>query len=154
MVITAPRALARARARARRALAHRALAAPLVAGVALLVVFSVPGISAGEPALPVLPSYGVASAPHVADDEPGHDRVEQAGHVDHRVTVGPPPSTCDTRSGVRDLPDALPVPVLNLASWDQPWWPADPPSTEPVPEQGVPRDLPPTRAPPLTAPPS
>ncbi|MFL1381850.1 MULTISPECIES: hypothetical protein [unclassified Nocardiopsis] len=137
-----------------RALAHRVLAAPLVAGVALLVVFSVPGISAGEPALPALPSYGVASAPRPADAETGHDRVEQAGDGDHRVTVGPPPSTCDTRSGARDLPDALPVPVLSLASWDQPWWPADPPSAEPVPEQGVPRDLPPTRAPPLTALPS
>ncbi len=149
MVITAPRALTRARARAR-----RALAAPLVGGGALLVVFSVPGIGAGEPVPPALPSYGVASAPRPADADPGHDRVEQAGHDDHRVTVGPPPSTCDTRSGVRDLPDVLPVPVLSLASWDQPWWPADPPGAEPVPEQGVPRDLPPTRAPPLTALPS
>ncbi len=149
MVTTVPRALTRAvRTRA------RALAAPLAAGVALLVVFSVPGVGAGEPVLPALPSYGVASATGAADAEPGPDRVERAGHDDHRVSVGPPPATCDTRSGVRDLPDALPVPVLRLASWDQPWWPADPPRAEPAPPQAVPRDLPPTRAPPLTALPS
>lgn len=149
MVTTAPRALTRAvRARA------RALAAPLAAGVALLVVFSLPGFGAGEPALPPLPSYGVASAPRAADSDQEPDRVEQAGHGDDRVTVDLPPATCDTRSGVRDLPDVLPVPALRLASWDQPWWPADPPRAEPVPEQGVPRDLPPTRAPPLTALPS
>ncbi|CAL9527527.1 hypothetical protein SUDANB121_03985 [Nocardiopsis dassonvillei] len=149
MVTTAPRALARAvRARA------RALAGPLAAGVALLVVFSVPGFAADEPALPALPSYGVASALRTADSEPEAADVERAGHGGHQVTVGPPPATCETRSSGRDLPDVLPVPALRPVSWDRPWWPADPPRAEPAPEQGVPRDLPPTRAPPLTALPS
>ena len=154
MVTTVPRVLIRVRARARRILAHRALTAPVAAGLVLFVVLSVPGADTDGPAPSALPAYGVASAPRPADPVPDRDRGERAGYDDHWVAVGPPLSTCDTRSGIRDLPDVLPAPVLSLASWDQPWWPIRPSVNEPVPEQGVSQDLPPTRAPPLTAFPS
>ncbi|MDT0329034.1 hypothetical protein [Nocardiopsis lambiniae] len=142
MVITVPRALTRI---------VRAHARTVAAGMALLVVFSVPVITAGEPALPVLPSYGVASTPHDGPAEPARDEGEYASADGHRVTVGPQPTTCEPRSGVRDMPDALPGRVLRLVVWDQPWWPADPPCVEPAPVQAAPETLPPTRAPPLTA---
>lgn len=123
----------------------------LVTGVALLVVLSFPVTTRSEPDLPVLPSYGVASAPRDASADPGDgsERAGPAGAV--RVSVGPPPATCDQRWTLRDMPDAVPVCALRLAAWDQPWWPLPAPVPEPVPEQAAAEELPPTRAPPSTA---
>ncbi|WP_328807084.1 hypothetical protein [Nocardiopsis coralli] len=128
----------------------------LVASVVLLVVLTTPTASwlQVRPAEGAVPSYGVASVlddPHDREAQiakASSDRGEEAGE---RFTFTPPASVCDPRSGVRDLPDALPSCALRLAVWDQPWWPIEPPRVDPVPELGVPEDLPPTRGPPLTA---
>jgi len=124
----------------------------------LLVILSFPVASGtgGEPVSAHLPPHGLASAPEgaradTASQEPATPR-ERANLVENpMVTVGPPATTCDQRSLLRDLPDAVPGCALRLAVWDQPWWPLPPPASDPVPEQVTTGELPQTRAPPLAA---
>ncbi len=129
----------------------------LFTSVVLLVILSFPVASGvGQPASPPLPPHGLLSAPeHAPDQAAGQDRATPRERADlaekPMVTVGPPASTCDQRSVLRDLPDAVPDCALRLAVWDQPWWPLSPPVLDPVPEQAAHGELPPTRAPPLTA---
>ncbi|WP_159943977.1 MULTISPECIES: hypothetical protein [unclassified Nocardiopsis] len=129
----------------------------LLTSVVLLVVLSFPVASGGErTSASALPPHGWLSAPAHASAEP--DRRERGTARERAdlaenpmLTVGPPASTCDQRSVLRDLPDAVPSCALRLAVWDQPWWPLPPPTADPVPEQVAAGELPPTRAPPLTA---
>lgn len=124
----------------------------------LLVILSFPVASGtGEPASRHLPPHGLASVPE--DDRAAREAAQDPATPRERadladrpmVTVGPPATTCDQRSVLRDLPDAVPGCALRLAVWDQPWWPLPPPASDPVPEQVTAGELPPTRAPPLTA---
>jgi len=124
----------------------------------LLVILSFPVASGlgGEPASAPLPSHGLASAPEDARGSAAAQESvtprERANLVENpMVTVGPPATTCDQRSLLRDLPDTVPGRALRLAVWDQPWWPLPPPACDPVPEQVTTGELPPTRGPPLAA---
>ncbi|OKI22044.1 hypothetical protein A6A08_20625 [Nocardiopsis sp. TSRI0078] len=129
----------------------------LLTSVVLLVILSFPVASGlGRPSSPPLPPHGLLSAPEHARDRAAEqdratprERADLAGNP--MVTVGPPASTCDQRSVLRELPDAVPSCALRLAVWDQPWWPLPPPASDPVPEQAARGELPPTRAPPLAA---
>ncbi|WP_143832958.1 MULTISPECIES: hypothetical protein [Nocardiopsis] len=130
----------------------------LLTSVLLLVILSFPVASGvGRPASPSsLPPHGLLSAPeHTPDQAAERDRAtprERAELSENpMVTVGPPASTCDQRSVLRDLPDAVPSCALRLAVWDQPWWPLPPLASDPLPEEVAHGALPPARAPPLTA---
>ncbi|ADH69467.1 MULTISPECIES: hypothetical protein [Nocardiopsis] len=129
----------------------------LLTSVVLLVILSFPVASGGgRPAGPPLPPHGLLSAPEgavaaAADQERVTPRERADLAENPMVTVGPPASTCDHRSVLRDLPDTVPSSALRLAVWDQPWWPLSPPAPVPVPDLDAPGELPPTRAPPPTA---
>jgi hypothetical protein len=128
----------------------------LLTSVVLLVILSFPVASGGgQPAGPPLPPHGLLSAPEGAVAAADQERVTPRERADlaenPMVTVGPPASTCDHRSVLRDLPDTVPSSALRLAVWDQPWWPLSPPAPVPVPDLDAPGELPPTRAPPPTA---
>ena len=135
----------------------------LIAGVVLLIVLSFPVASSlsGERDTVALPSNGGVSTPadaasHSSDDgraSASHKAAEEAHPYlgSQTVALGPAGSTCDQRSVLRDLPDAVPTCALRLAVWDQPWWPLPLPHHDPVPEQVDAEGLPSTRAPPLTA---
>lgn len=147
----------------------------LITGVVLLVILSFPVASglSGEKDTVALPSHGGVTVPADASAHGGpsvHDDAAADSSDDGRDTVvhetaeearpylgsqtvalGPPASTCDQRSVLRDLPDAVPTCALRLAVWDQPWWPLSLPHHDPVPERVDAEGLPPTRAPPLTA---
>ena len=133
--------------------------ASLIAGVVLLVVLSFPlaaGASTGESA-DVPSSGGAAVSPENTADTGPSPTAQEAGEEvrpyigSQTIALGPPASTCDQRSVLRDLPDAVPSCALRLAVWDQPWWPLPLPHLDPVPERIDAEGLPPTRAPPLTA---
>ncbi|MGW5875456.1 hypothetical protein ACWFMI_02730 [Nocardiopsis terrae] len=131
----------------------------LITSVVLLVILSFPVASglAGEQDTMALPAHGAVGVTAVgSDDGPdgaAHEAAEEARpyHGPQTVALGPPASTCDQRSVLRDLPDAVPACALRLAVWDQPWWPLPLPHHDPVPEQVDAEGLPPTRGPPLTA---
>ena len=135
----------------------------LITSVVLLVILSFPVASSlsGDRDTVALPSHGGVSVPadspvNSSDDgrDPAsHEATEEARPYlgSQTVALGPPASTCDQRSVLRDLPDAVPTCALRLAVWDQPWWPLPLPHHDPVPEQVDAEGLPPTRAPPLTA---
>ncbi len=134
----------------------------LIASVVLLVVLSFPVASSlsGERDTVALPSnggVGVSADTAAGGSDDGGDTSSQAAEEAHpylgsqTVALGPPGTTCDQRSVLRDLPDAVPTCALRLAVWDQPWWPLPLPHHDPVPEQVDGEGLPPTRAPPLTA---
>ncbi|MEU0240867.1 hypothetical protein ABZ234_24570 [Nocardiopsis sp. NPDC006198] len=130
----------------------------LLTSMVLLVILSFPVASGtgGGTASAHLPPHGLASAP---DGAPGRAAAQESVTPRERanlaenpvLTVGPPATTCDQRSVLRDLPDTVPGRALRLAVWDQPWWPLPPPASDPVPEQFASGELPPTRAPPLAA---
>ncbi|MBB5493024.1 hypothetical protein HNR07_004161 [Nocardiopsis metallicus] len=147
----------------------------LITSVVLLVILSFPvaaGLS-GERDTVALPSHGGVTVPADASahsgsaahdgaaanssddgrDTAAHEATEEARPYlgSQTVALGPPASTCDQRSVLRDLPDAVPTCALRLAVWDQPWWPLHLPHHDPVPERADAEGLPPTRAPPLTA---
>lgn len=146
----------------------------LITSVVLLVILSFPVASglSGERDTVALPSHGGVTVPAEASANSGpsareasenssedgrataaHEATEEARPYlgAQTVALGPPASTCDQRSMLRDLPDTVPTCALRLAVWDQPWWPLPLPHHDPVPEQVDAEGLPPTRAPPLTA---
>ncbi|GAB3701991.1 hypothetical protein [Nocardiopsis oceani] len=132
----------------------------LITSVVLLVILSLPVAPnlAGERETAPLPSEGVANghedgADSEREDSEAHGAAEEVRPYlgSQAVALGPPASTCDQRSVLRDLPDAVPSCALRLAVWDQPWWPLPLPHHKPAVGQADAEGLPPTRGPPLTA---